>query len=836
MSDLATAIENPPSTPRGVEIILPPYSCPSSEAVPSIRWRVRDGQAVRRGDILLVLVAGNAPNDSTAATASTPNSGLKDGSGAAFDASLASSLDHGGQNLMTGTVKVNMDSGEGLTSDLRQQPTRSNNDGEGGNKHVALPIKGGLIRPRKRPRIRSGSERTTPMARDESQCGGGSSVGRRSFAGLVTVLSGGIVHRGDGVAGTSRTADIGGLGGKGAAERVLKEVRSPADGILCVVAGSEAGCDDGSLAREQIVGFVEKCRHPAVVGGLCAVCGLAPTSGLESSSHTALAPHTDGTSGLGIHPAIAPSAENFWGGSATGAPPSAYLTVNGGFTVSVTPDEARAFSADSSEKLRKVRKLSLVLDLDHTLVHATADSRAGAWASDIPDGLSPEGRGKSRADVRTLILPSTEGCPFPPPKGAGTGIVGPSMRHYVKLRPHLKQFLNEAASRYEISIYTAGTRGYAEGVAEIICRAMVGARRDTESLTKLRMALQSAEERVRWDEAKRRRKQILRGLELHDDKKKIEESQKEAVAETENMSDKTTYEPTAKEKDRESGKDNGERITQNDIVAAKLCQRDLGPDKSLVANEKEKDGKGFVQFEREGVSGKAVATVLDVEGGRATSKEFHIDGEGKGIPEKTTIDRIQWSSCDGNPKKVVKKSGLKSEPGEKSLKNLLGDNDRQKRNRCGIPVTAENNPSTPKRKKARVTFDPDLSLADGEIRKLPKVVSAGAESILLKKSRPPPQKPLGDAGGLQTSSIMDGVKNVVSAATKDDNSTNEDPAIALARTRAELKEAELLEAKALELRRTMFGSRIVSRTDVADLGRDVKSLRRVFPCGGKMVS
>ena len=32
----------------------------------------------------------------------------------------------------------------------------------------------------------------------------------------------------------------------------------------------------------------------------------------------------------------------------------------------------------------------------------------------------------------------------------------------------------------------------------------------------------------------------------------------------------------------------------------------------------------------------------------------------------------------------------------------------------------------------------------------------------------------------------------------------------------------------------MFGSRIVSRSDVGDLGANVKSLKRVFPDGGRM--
>jgi RNA polymerase II subunit A C-terminal domain phosphatase len=50
----------------------------------------------------------------------------------------------------------------------------------------------------------------------------------------------------------------------------------------------------------------------------------------------------------------------------------------------------------------------------------------------------------------------------------------------------------------------------------------------------------------------------------------------------------------------------------------------------------------------------------------------------------------------------------------------------------------------------------------------------------------------------------------------------------------ELAEAEDLEKQARKLRQKLFGSRIVSRTDVDDLGPIVKSLKRIFPCGGTM--
>ena len=42
------------------------------------------------------------------------------------------------------------------------------------------------------------------------------------------------------------------------------------------------------------------------------------------------------------------------------------------------------------------------------------------------------------------------------------------------------------------------------------------------------------------------------------------------------------------------------------------------------------------------------------------------------------------------------------------------------------------------------------------------------------------------------------------------------------------------EKEAVELRRVLFGARIVSRTDTGDVGFNVKSLARVFPDGGEL--
>eukprot|EP00978_Attheya_sp_CCMP212_P023001 scaffold69588_cov48-Attheya_sp.AAC.3 len=152
-----------------------------------------------------------------------------------------------------------------------------------------------------------------------------------------------------------------------------------------------------------------------------------------------------------------------------------HVTVSGGVTMKVSSEEAMSFARQTTARLRNARKLSLVLDLDHTLLHAIA-------ASQDPN---TNRIWMEQEDVRTLSLP-VEVLPIPP-TSTSTSTAAPAsvaklailmMRHYVKLRPHLTEFLQEAMNGYEISVYTAGTRTYANEVTQLICRHMVGAKVD----------------------------------------------------------------------------------------------------------------------------------------------------------------------------------------------------------------------------------------------------------------------------------------------------------------------------------------------------------------------
>lgn len=179
------------------------------------------------------------------------------------------------------------------------------------------------------------------------------------------------------------------------------------------------------------------CRHPVNVGGLCAHCG-ASISLPPSASNSPVPPtRGGGDSGASSLSSSRPS-------SPPGSPPpppdraSSKLTL-GSHTIAVAPSYASSFAARERARLRAARRLTLVLDLDHTLVHCVANPLAAKLASEKPD--------EGGVEVRTFLLPA-EAAPI---GGAGNlfGCTDPRYcgRHFLALRPGLKEFLTSAKEK-----------------------------------------------------------------------------------------------------------------------------------------------------------------------------------------------------------------------------------------------------------------------------------------------------------------------------------------------------------------------------------------------------
>jgi RNA polymerase II subunit A C-terminal domain phosphatase len=109
---------------------------------------------------------------------------------------------------------------------------------------------------------------------------------------------------------------------------------------------------------------------------------------------------------------------------------SAHMKVTlSGVKSTLSVDHAEALATSPKERLMQARKLQLIMDIDNTLLEATA--------SVPPPGVP---------SIRAILLNQ-----------------GRSL-HHIKLRPGLEAFLEKANSLFEMTLYTHGKREYANQV------------------------------------------------------------------------------------------------------------------------------------------------------------------------------------------------------------------------------------------------------------------------------------------------------------------------------------------------------------------------------------
>ena len=118
--------------------------------------------------------------------------------------------------------------------------------------------------------------------------------------------------------------------------------------------------------------------------------------------------------------------------------------------LTISQEEASRVDEDAKRRLLGTRKLSLVVDLDQTIIHAAVDPTIREWMDDKENPNHD-----AVTDVRAFQLIDD----------------GPAMRgcwYYIKLRPGLMDFLERVSQIYEMHIYTMGTRQYAQQIANIV--------------------------------------------------------------------------------------------------------------------------------------------------------------------------------------------------------------------------------------------------------------------------------------------------------------------------------------------------------------------------------
>jgi RNA polymerase II subunit A-like phosphatase len=141
--------------------------------------------------------------------------------------------------------------------------------------------------------------------------------------------------------------------------------------------------------------------------------------------------------------------------------------------VKISNTEAARLDSESTTYLLERNKLALVVDLDQTIIHATVDPTVGEWMKDAKNpnytALQDVVKFRLATDGRAILDDGDDKANGDSKKNGETK---PQHQegcwYYVKPRPGLQDFLTYLSKRYEMYVYTMGTRSYAESVCRLV--------------------------------------------------------------------------------------------------------------------------------------------------------------------------------------------------------------------------------------------------------------------------------------------------------------------------------------------------------------------------------
>jgi RNA polymerase II subunit A-like phosphatase len=192
---------------------------------------------------------------------------------------------------------------------------------------------------------------------------------------------------------------------------------SPADGELThwlIREGQHITADKG------VMEIKEECPHSIQFQGLCGICGkdMTEVNWAAETRDTARAPIS---------------------------------MVHDQTNLTVSATQAQRTEQELQRRLLQSRKLSLVVDLDQTIIQACIDPTVGEWQRD-PTNPNHE----SVKNIKSFQLDD------------GPSDLARRCSYYIKMRPGLEDFLKRISEMYELHVYTMGTRAYAQNVARVV--------------------------------------------------------------------------------------------------------------------------------------------------------------------------------------------------------------------------------------------------------------------------------------------------------------------------------------------------------------------------------
>lgn len=165
---------------------------------------------------------------------------------------------------------------------------------------------------------------------------------------------------------------------------------------------------------------LKPCEHPALFNSMCVSCGNVVKSIVSTAS-------------------LSLKSSN---GSISVMNDERVTVLSSGAQLQLRQTEAEFCQESKQIGLKASKKLALVLDLDHTLIHAC-------------DRKSNVSEDEKKMGIHMISLDESNNLLAP-------------QRYCIKLRPHLSYFLQECNKLCQLSIYTAGTRKYAEAISKIL--------------------------------------------------------------------------------------------------------------------------------------------------------------------------------------------------------------------------------------------------------------------------------------------------------------------------------------------------------------------------------
>ena len=231
----------------------------------SVSWRVEAGASVRAGDVLGYCISGGGGAGASAASVGAGGGGKSNAGGT------------GGGGLIRPKKRARprpkaAATAAAVTSSDKQQASGTSASTSTTAATAAVPRKkagslslGSLV---------AGIGRTDSTLTGGSSTTGGTGTTNSSVAGDDGTTEEEETPRGGKANGTASTAGTGtGTPVNGGVPSSIP-LKAPSDGFLRIAAGSSGsdpkGAEGGGVT---IVGYVEPCHHPAVIDGLCAVCG-----------------------------------------------------------------------------------------------------------------------------------------------------------------------------------------------------------------------------------------------------------------------------------------------------------------------------------------------------------------------------------------------------------------------------------------------------------------------------------------------------------------------------------------------------------------------------------